>query len=436
MSTKRFVNVGGLPVELGGAPITGVQVVASSDDATTPGVVYLVAPSATPGEVPTIQVAGRAVPAVVVDGVEVWSTPPLVTVGGVEQSRWATSAFYNGGATEALTRTIISPGTAVRANTMAFGAVVNVNGGANQAKLRLWRAGSGSTWNMVAEHVFNLAGAGPQTVSFYVPWAVSIGDVVGVHLVGPTGRVNAGDHEPKDALFATGDLAGSGVTLGSSAAQDLEIHLLGSSPRLAYTGDSILAGDTDWRTHLDTEAPGSIRTIPGGDVAFDLGSRLATRITGLTWANCARGSQTFAWGAQVNGGFDAVAAFAPEQAIVGFGVNDVSGGRLWADVEANLDTIYGKAVAAGIELFIIEILPWTAGNNAQAATIRTWNSNLAVWCGDNAVTLIPTHDDMGQTRVGTGQVDDLKTVYNKDGVHLTSAGVDALAALIAPHLTA
>jgi hypothetical protein len=37
---------------------------------------------------------------------------------------------------------------------------------------------------------------------------------------------------------------------------------------------------------------------------------------------------------------------------------------------------------------------------------------------------------MGQVRISTGELDDLKTAYNQDGIHLKQAGVDMMAQTI------
>jgi hypothetical protein len=76
------------------------------------------------------------------------------------------------------------------------------------------------------------------------------------------------------------------------------------------------------------------------------------------------------------------------------------------------------------------LLPWTNGSDGQAGTVRTWNANLAVWCAANGAHLIECHDPMGQVRISTGELDDMKTAYNQDGVHLSTVGVDALAQII------
>lgn len=94
------------------------------------------------------------------------------------------------------------------------------------------------------------------------------------------------------------------------------------------------------------------------------------------------------------------------------------------------------ALPAGTSLFVNEILPYTSGNDTQAATIRTLNANYATWCAENGATLIQCHDAMGQVRASTGELDDLATAYNHDGAHLTTAGVDKLAEIVAQALLA
>lgn len=132
----------------------------------------------------------------------------------------------------------------------------------------------------------------------------------------------------------------------------------------------------------------------------------------------ALGNQTYAW-VLSTGVPNAIAAGA-ESILIHCGVNDVSTSRTWGQIESDLDDI--KALLTGQELFISEILPWTNGSDAENATIRTFNTNFAVWAAANGVTLISTHDQVGQIRVSTGELDDLKTIYDLDGVHLTAGG--------------
>jgi hypothetical protein len=101
------------------------------------------------------------------------------------------------------------------------------------------------------------------------------------------------------------------------------------------------------------------------------------------------------------------------------GVNDIAAGFVWSSALTNLNSIRSKWTGS---LIVSEILPWTMGSDANNLLIRTWNTNLAVWCATSSATLFQIHDSMGQTRGSTGQLDDLKTAYDSDGVHLTTAG--------------
>jgi hypothetical protein len=100
----------------------------------------------------------------------------------------------------------------------------------------------------------------------------------------------------------------------------------------------------------------------------------------------------------------------------------------WATIQSNLNTIKAT-ILPWQHLFVDEILPWTNGTDAQVATVRTFNANLAVWCAANGATLVPCWGAMGQLRPSTGYFDDLKAVYDQDGVHLKQPGVDQMAAI-------
>jgi lysophospholipase L1-like esterase len=196
----------------------------------------------------------------------------------------------------------------------------------------------------------------------------------------------------------------------------------GPAPVIGYVGDSIIAGHNNgsgnyWSPYLDTAfAPVSGKresAIPW--VAY------ATNGLNVAYRNYGKGGQTFEWVA--TNGIIAVTNDRCPVVWVHCGVNDVGQARAWSAVEANLDTIRA-AHASPLPLFISEILPCTNADDTEAATIRTWNANLATWCSANGATLAQFHDIFGQTRVSTGQLDDLKAEYDQDGVHLTQAGVN------------
>jgi lysophospholipase L1-like esterase len=219
----------------------------------------------------------------------------------------------------------------------------------------------------------------------------------------------------KDGDFRT-------VAVDTPAASGLRWSLTDSAlsaynPFLAVTGDSIVS--------YNTAAP--FTPYYDGGPSGDPEAQIMAFISGLTsYENHANGGETFAWVA-ATGAVSAVAAGA-KAILIHCGSNDISTARTWAAVEANLDTI-AALLGAGQTLFIDEIIPRSGFNDTQAGTVRTWNANLATWCTANDAVLILSHDTLGQLRVSTGALDDLADDYDQgDGIHLTTAGAEVLAA--------
>jgi lysophospholipase L1-like esterase len=254
--------------------------------------------------------------------------------------------------------------------------------------------------------------------------ACQIGDVVGLWLpatgidVSVASLTGAACTRYADANVTTSNAFASAI---NNYALDLEF--LTGPPYLAVTGDSIAEGHPTYHGVQDSG--------PDGTVAHEIWNQLRSRVPRIQYQNHAKGSQTFAWA--LSTGVPACVAVSPHTIVVACGVNDISTGRTWNDVEADLDAIKALVVPP-MRLALQEILPWTAGDDTQAATLRTYNTNLLTWCTANCVQLIRCHDAMGQNRVSTGQLDDLATANDLDGVHLTDAGVDALAAIYAKQL--
>jgi lysophospholipase L1-like esterase len=129
-----------------------------------------------------------------------------------------------------------------------------------------------------------------------------------------------------------------------------------------------------------------------------------------------------------------VLAAHPKRLTIQCGVNDINQGWVWSDELTNLIAIKAKCDSTNIMLVLEEIFPWSNGNDAQALTIRTWNTNLANYAASNGVTLVKIHDALGQLRVSTGFLDNIKTSYNQDGVHLNASGEDAWSLLLLTNL--
>jgi len=307
-------------------------------------------------------------------------------------------------------------------------AEVSQVGTANGWKFKLFRPDGSGNYNMVAEtETFTPAGTGTRTFTPATPLGpCQPGDRVGLWIIGTNGgsttraQVFISSDAASSCYYSDGDLS----TLTAPTLVDdfsLNIRFNGIPPFLIGTGDSRMEGHnsaTPWH--------GWRHTGPTGTPAAEVLNQMRALVPTLEYQNYGRGSEK--WD-QLAAAASAIAAKAPYAVLVQCGVNDVSTGRAWVDIEANMDTFLA-AMPAGTRLFIDEVLPWTNGNDTQAAAVRDLNTNYAAWCAANGAILVSSHDQMGKTRVSTGELDDLKTEYDYDGLHLSLAGVDAWAGLL------
>ena len=315
--------------------------------------------------------------------------------------------------------------------------VLLASGAAWKFKVFRWNAGT-SLYDFVAQQSFTPVN-GANTITIAPPIAAQVGDLVGVFLPGSTNENKRYSSHSNNIgeVYTAGDISASNAFASAVPTTDGELDVLGYAPYLAVTGDSISEGHggaAAWHSGLhDTAA----QTLPGGEPTSEPTNQLRDLIGNgsvLEYHNLSLGSQTFAWVAAT--GVPACILVKPHTILIHCGVNDIATGRTWANVLANLATILAAVNAASPvpQLLIDEILPWTAGSDAQAATVRAFNANLAAWCAANGAKLVSCHDQMGQVRPATGKLDDLLTAYDQDGVHPTAAGVNALADIWRRHL--
>lgn len=359
------------------------------------------------------------------------SSSNRIMYGGLAQASFANNGNSNGGASG---RTVIhdDPISRIRQDGFIRRVIVDVNAvsGSNGWKFKVFRP-NGANWDFVGEsETVTPAGTGVRTFDLATPIPCQIGDVCGLWLsvTGNGIRLKTGG-----ALrFTTGDITTTNA-FASTSAFTLDLEMQGAPPFLAVSGDSIAEGHNvgaSWHGVLHTGGGFGISGTPTSEIMNQLRGLIGST---FEYQNGALGSQDYSWVASTGAPFcDGTLATA---LLMHCGVNDVAAARTWSAVETDLNTIKAL-IGAGQHLFIDEILPWTAGNDTQADTIRTFNGNLATWCAANSATLISCHDAMGQMRGSTGQLDDLLTAYNQDGVHLTQAGVDAMATIWKNALTA
>jgi lysophospholipase L1-like esterase len=231
--------------------------------------------------------------------------------------------------------------------------------------------------------------------------------------------------------YYDGDVTGSTTFTGISANYVQQLYCEVDPPALVVAGDSIARGAYLWDTH--TTSTGYNYTL---DYTNDPAYQIALNLSPLvTTQNHGRGSAT--WANVLADWIPGALATLPRVLHVHCGVNDVGAARAWGDVEDDMDAVLAlvNAQSQPCQMTLSEITPWTGASDAQVATIRTFNANYAAWCSANNVPLVLAHDPFGQTRVATGELDDLLTAYDYgDGTHYNATGIAAQGAIVAAKL--
>lgn len=318
---------------------------------------------------------------------------------------------------------------------------VSANGGdaANNFKLLILRP-NGATFDVIDTSDAILIGAGTGLKQVELPRPIGparMGDKLGIWISGGvsaaswTLAANAG----QSSLFTAG-LAVGGETYTSGANSDLCLFGMGSSPVIVAHGDSLFCHNGgsghEWFTGPDGNGPTGERD---SDPIYQAINRSGLNIFGLDYQNNSKGSTTWADTATLISGWTFGTAaenkLAPKIVIIVCGLNDlISYSKTWAQVEKDMYTCL--SLLSGVDrLFICEMPPYLGSTDAQAATIRDWNSKYATWCANNGAVLIPLHDAMGQLRASTGFLDDPKYVVGGGDPHWSKTGVDIAGSIIA-----
>lgn len=350
----------------------------------------------------------------VIAGTPLTNTGPLVMSGGPTSFGTTTPLNGSGGTTYIYGY----PPKILRKNGYAYAVSFNVKDGATESiKFKSLTVTAIGKYNLLDE-VASPSQAWTAGSNYYVlPHQIRIVEggfpaiyvqSVNLYAVGTTAN---------GTYTYSGDLEGVNNN-ASVSSTELCLQFYSDAPVIAYTGDSIMAGHNDtttWQPFLDS---GGI----SGEISSSIPYCASTNgESQFAYCNYASGSQTFNW-------VDTVAlAYITNDGCstlwIHCGVNDVSGSRTWAAVLANLNSIRAQW-PTNRKMWVSEILPWSAGSDAAALTIRQWNTNLSAWAVTNSCTIAKLHDPFGQIRISTGQLDDLATAFNQgDGVHLSTAGI-------------
>jgi hypothetical protein len=346
-----------------------------------------------------------------------------VRYGGVDQSTFAADATLSGAATG---RTLISGVVSERIRQAGYirQVYVQVQNNADAIKFKVFRP-NGSNYDFVGEsELIKPVYTGKQIIALATPIACHAGDILGVYLAAVNAQIGCKTATGANSIrYLDTDVTGSNVDFTSTVTDfSMCIDGYGIAPYLTVSGDSIAEGHhtaNNWHSFYDNG--------PAGLATSEIMHQLSALVSApLEYQNHAMGGQGMDWVFSIG----MVSAVTTQASIylIHSGVNNIISGQAWSYVEACYDAALAL-VPAGAKLFVDEILPWTNGTDGNAATVRSWNASLAAWCITNSVTLIACHDAMGQIRGSTGQLDDLASAYDYDGVHLTQTGVNKMAAI-------
>lgn len=372
--------------------------------------------------------------------------------GGLGSGNFVNSAPVSGGS-NAGGRTLVD--TVITDAMLQAGSVLAVKyrgtssntPAANGVRFCVYRK-NGSNFDFVgASETFTLDVTGATvTKTLGTPIAgVRVGDYCGVWLGDSSVNANqiyvttGGSLKYLDGAMPTG----TNINFSTgSIADTLNLEFFGAQPVAAMTGDSIEVGHGGtFLSFFDTDNVTTFGPAVGADGAplCELGYNMAILAPTFTYIDVAKGSQPWSWvrstglpAALFGTGMHGSVACGASEIWAHCGVNDIFAGRLWSAISADLDAIY--AACGSLPLFIDEVLPWASssgGSNANAATTRTNNTNLAAWAvGKSTVRIVPCWAAFGVFWAGTGLNDKLNPIYDSgDGIHLNALGAALLATL-------
>lgn len=116
--------------------------------------------------------------------------------------------------------------------------------------------------------------------------------------------------------------------------------------------------------------------------------------------------------------------------IVQGGINDIAQGREVADAAANLRSIVIDGKRLGLDVYVVEVLPWNNGHPAADRPIAELNRAIAAIGEDEDVPVLGFHDALENA----AQPRTMKPELTADGDHPSIAGYRRLGELVAARL--
>lgn len=331
-------------------------------------------------------------------------------------------------------KTWILPGRAARQNCVATSARIWVNtAGSGTWAIKHFRW-TGATYEYQGEREITVSGAGAQTVSF-TALTLQKSDVIGIYVPADGSLETISCDLLTEVRVETGEIS-SDNTFSTGVAYGIPLDIYGNRPYLAASGDSLASGNNAapnfWYSWLYNVA--LLDVSPGGTETSEIWHQIQADYTDLEYQNHALGSMEWSW--VLSTAVPYIVACNPHTVVIICGTNDIDNERTLFTTTAIMDQVKSALDAAGVRrMAICEVLPRTDFIDADAAKVREWNVEYASWAKSNGVQLISCHDAIGQIRVSTGELDDIATAYDSgDGIHMSTAGVEALSELIQDQL--
>lgn len=300
--------------------------------------------------------------------------------------------------------------------------------------LKIWRK-DGTTYDLVgtSENLISQFTYGDfVTVNLTTPLAVQEGDYYGYRMennnlggwyfYARTGIAGAKSYYVNNVVPGAADYDWGSQLSANGAVLPIELYM--QSPQVAFIGDSIIAGHPAHYDFLETTTTTNIPSTI---------ERQFANLTGYVYQNMGIGSQTTT---QIAARFaNDVIGLHPRAVVMDGGVNDIAGGSITKTTFlTNWTSMLNACRDNDIIPIVIPILPWTNGTTAQMTTRDDWNASL--------LALAETYEDaivvdmssaVGQFAADgpEGNLWDIKTAYNADGVHFNTAGHGVIAAALA-----
>ncbi|MFC1613280.1 SGNH/GDSL hydrolase family protein [Patescibacteria group bacterium] len=212
----------------------------------------------------------------------------------------------------------------------------------------------------------------------------------------------------------------------AGAVVPIEMHM--QAPQVVFIGDSIMQGATAHTSYLMT----TDESAPETTIEYQLSA-----LTGYTYQNMGIGSQTTA---NISVRFTAdVLNLKPKIVVIEGGVNDIAGSVAKSVFIANWTSMLDAAQADSsiTSIIVLKILPWTNGTTVQMQTRDDWNASLSTLASSySKAIVVDANSYVGQFRAGgdEGNLWDIQTAHNADGVHFNQAGHTQIAQAIADNL--